>query len=168
MEEEKKSGVFDIKLRLIWVIIIVAVISIGAVIAVILSQPEETILENHTVSLEDQRTLLEKAEDYITEYYDLRIKEAIDSKDYSEIVLAKFSFDELDKQRDEMSSVYAVDSPEYTKFIQQFDKLQHQYFLEFKEVINEYCKSYEEEFRQGHITKKEFDRLKKLRDKHLK
>ena len=168
MEEEKKSGVFDIKLRLIWVIIIVAVISIGAVIAVILSQPEETILENHTVSLEDQRTLLEKAEDYITEYYDLRIKEAIDNMDYSEIVLAKFSFDELDKQRDEMSSVYTVDSPEYTKFIQQFDKLQHQYFLEFKEVINEYCKSYEEEFRQGRITKKEYDRLKKLKDKYLK
>ena len=168
MEEEKKSGVFDIKLRLIWVIIIVAVISIGAVIAVILSQPEETILENHTVSLEDQRTLLEKAEDFITDYYDMRIKEAIDNQEYAEIVLSKFSFVELEKARNEMVSVYEVESPEYIKFIHQFDKLQNQYFLEFKEVINEYCKSYEEEFRQGRITKKEFDRLNKLRDKHLK
>ena len=168
MEEEKKSGVFDIKLRLIWVIIIVAVISIGAVIAVILSQPEETILENHTVSLEDQRTLLEKAEDYITDYYDMRIKEAIDNQEYAEIVLSKFSFVELEKARNEFVSVYEVESPEYIKFIHQFDKLQNQYFLEFKEVINEYCKSYEEEFRQGRITKKEFDRLNKLRDKHLK
>lgn len=168
MEEEKKSGVFDIKLRLIWVIIIVAVISIGAVIAVILSQPEETILENHTVSLEDQRSLLEKAEEYITNYYDVYIKEAIDSKEYSEIVLAKFSFDELDKQRDEMSSVYDADSPEYIKFIQQFDKLQHQYFLEFKEIIAEHCKSYVEEFNAGKISKKEFERLNRLKDKYLK
>lgn len=168
MEEEKKSGVFDIKLRLIWVIIIVAVISIAAVIAIMLSQPEETILENHTVSLEDQRSLLEKAEEYITNYYDVYIKEAIDSKEYSEIVLAKFSFDELDKQRDEMSSVYDADSPEYIKFIQQFDKLQHQYFLEFKEIIAEHCKSYIEEYNAGKISKKEFERLNRLKDKYLK
>lgn len=168
MEEEKKSGVFDIKLRLIWVIIIVAVISIGAVIAVVLSQPEETVLENHTVSLEDQRTLLEKAEDYITDYYDARIKEAIDNQEYVEIILAKFSFDDLEDKRDEMVSVYVEDSPEHDKFIQEYDKLQHQYYLEFKDIIKEYCKSFEEEYSLGRITQKEYNRLIRLRDKHLK
>ena len=169
MEEEKKSGVFDIKLRLIWVVIIVAVIAIAAVIAVILSQKKpETILENHTVSLEDQRSLIEKAEDYITTYYDVRLKEAIDNHEYSEIVLAKFSFDDFEDRRDDMASVYAEDSPEYEKFIQQYEKLQHQYFLEFKDLVKEYCKSYIEEFNAGRISKKEFDRLNRMRDKYLR
>ena len=46
--------------------------------------------------------------------------------------------------------------------------IQHQYFLEFKDIIKEYCKSYEEEYRLGNITKKEFDRLNRLKDKYLK
>lgn len=168
MEEEKKQGVFDIKLRLIWVIIIVAVIAIAAVITVILTQKPETVLENHTVSLEKQQSLIEQAEAFITDYYDEYIKQAIDNHEYAEIVLSKFSFEQFEKKRNEMASTYADDSPEFRKFINQFNKLQNQYFLEFKEVINEYCKSYEEEYRLGNITKKEFDRLNKLRDRNLK
>ena len=96
------------------------------------------------------------------------IKDVIDNQEYTEIAIAKFSFDELDKKRDEMSLVYAENSPEFIKFIQDYDRLQHQYFLEFKDIIKEYCKSYEEEYRLGNITKKEFDRLNRLKDKYLK
>lgn len=168
MEEEKKPGLFDVKLRLIWVIIIVAVVAIAAIIAIILSQKKETVLENHTVSLEDQRSLIEKAEERIVDYYDTYLKQVIDNKEYEEIAVSMLSFEDLDKMRDDMAKVYQKESPEYNQFIHQYDKLQHKYFLEFKDLVNEYCKSYVEEYHAGRISKKEFERLNKLRDKHLK
>ena len=164
----EQQGFLSKKLSLVWVIVIVVVIgAAAAVVAAILSH-KETVLENHTVSIEDQRTLLEKADAFITDYYDAYIKDVIDNQEYTEIAIAKFSFDELDKKRDEMSLVYAENSPEFIKFIQDYDRLQHQYFLEFKDIIKEHCKSYEEEYRLGNITKKEFDRLNRLKDKYLK
>lgn len=164
----EKQGFLSKKLSLVWVIVIVVVIAAAAAVVAAILSHKETVLENHTVSIEDQRTLLEKADAFITDYYDTYIKEAIDNQEYTEIAIAKFSFDELDKKRDEMSLVYAENSPEFIKFIQDYDRLQHQYFLEFKDIIKEYCKSYEEEYRLGNITKKEFDRLNRLKDKYLK
>lgn len=168
MPEEKKSGIFDVKLRLGWVLLIIAVIVAATVILTSVLSKDETVLENHTVSLEKQQSLMEQAEDYITGYYDKYIKESIDNHEYAEIAVSKISFEELERKRDEMASAYAVDSPEYLKFISQFDKLEHQYFLECKDVLNEYCKSYEEEFRQGRISQKEYNRLNLLKEKNLK
>ena len=136
----EKQGLLNRKLSLVWVIIIVvAIAAAAAIIATILSH-NEIILDEHTVSVEDQRSLIEKADAFITDYYDAYIKNAIDSQEYTEIAIAKFSFDELEKKRDEMSLVYAENSPEFIKFIQDYDRLQHQYFLEFKDIIKEYTR----------------------------
>lgn len=138
-----KSGLFDIKLRLGWVILIVAVIVAAAVILTIKLSKKETVLENHVYSLEKQKSMIEKADDFITAYYDNILKESIDNHDNVEKAVSKISFEVLDKKRDEMASAYVVDSPEYQSFIKQFDQLVHKYFLEFKDVFNEYGRSNE-------------------------
>ena len=136
-----KSGLFDIKLRLGWVILIVAVIVAAAVILTIKLSKKETVLENHVYSLEKQKSMIEKADDFITAYYDKILKESIDNHENMEKAISKISFEVLDKKRDEMASAYVVDSPEYQSFIKQFDQLVHKYFLEFKEILNDNSKS---------------------------
>ncbi|MBR4837184.1 MAG: hypothetical protein IK004_01940 [Bacteroidales bacterium] len=136
-----KSDLFDIKLRLGWVILIVAVIVAAAVFLTIQLSKNETVLENHVYSLEKQKSLIEQADDYITAYYDKILKECIDNHENVEKAVSKISFEVLDKKRDEMASAYVVDSPEYQNFIRQFDMKVHQYFLEFKEILNDNSKS---------------------------
>ena len=136
-----KSDLFDIKLRLGWVILIVAVIVAAAVFLTIQLSKNETVLENHVYSLEKQKSLIEQADDYITAYYDKILKECIDNHENVEKAVSKISFEVLDKKRDEMASADVVDSPEYQNFIRQFDMKVHQYFLEFKEILNDNSKS---------------------------
>ena len=110
----------------------------------------------------DQHAYLQKASWDIFVPIHQVIEEAKAGKEYREVLMARLSNlrGVQNDDRIERSRIYRAGSSEQLYFLSQCDLEQNKYYPKALKAIDQYCRSLEEDYAKGRISRQEYDSLK--------